>query len=639
MRYRVENGEELDGVYPDVRGQGTDYLLHAGFFFFRNCLKTHLGDPIPSFPRSASGLHRAFRRDIQWAGLRTRDGTQKLPTVVQIADTILKAIEAKGRQALPLENIYRHLYNPDLFLRAYGRIAQNAGATTQGITNETADGMSMEKINTLIEQFRCERYQWTPVKRTYVPKKNGKRRPLGIPIWSDRLVQEVMRSILEAYYEPQFSDLSHGFRINRGCHSALRAVLRWKDVEWFIEGDIKECFDSIDHDILLSILKEKIHDDQFTALIDRLLKAGYVEYGNHKPTLNGTPQGSTISPLLANIYLDKLDTFVAKTLIPRYTRSNRRTKYLQKTPFRPKTSTFRRLCYIRYADDFLIGFAGPREVAQEVKRRIKEFLQSELNLELSEEKTLITHAYLDSAQFLGHEVESIIEERTKPQKYAANELQLSVPIKAVKEKCELYKKHGKIVPRAELIKDSDYNIVSLFQSQYIGYIQYYVLAHNTHILNELRWVMEKSLIKTLAEKHKTSIRQLAKQCQKTIQTPYGTLRCFEMQVLSEKQPQIVRFGDTVLRRKRRPLAGDSYVKSKHTELIDRLLTNQCEYCGSMGRVEVHHIRKLADIEIGGPTPKPGWIQAILARGRKTLIVCKACHRAIHAGRRRALAAG
>lgn len=139
---------------------------------------------------------------------------------MQIAETVLKAIQDKGRRALPLENIYRHLYNPDLFLRAYGRIAQNTGATTQGITEETTDGMSMGKINSLIEKFRCECYQWTPVRRIYIPKKNGGRRPLGIPVWQDKLVQEAMRSILEAYYEPQFSDQSHGFRPNRGCHSA-----------------------------------------------------------------------------------------------------------------------------------------------------------------------------------------------------------------------------------------------------------------------------------------------------------------------------------------------------------------------------------------------------------------------------------
>ena len=257
---------------------------------------------------------------------------------------------------------------------------------------------------------------------------------------------------------------------------------------------------------------------------------------------------------------------------------------------------------------------------------------------LSEEKTLITHAYLDSAQFLGYEVERIIEEHNKPQKHTANELRLSVPVKAIKERCERYKKRGKIVSRADLVNDSDYNIVSLFQSQYISYIQYYVLAHNTHILNELRWIMEKSLLKTLAEKHKTSVRKLAKQYQKTIQTPYGSLRCFEMQVLSKKKPQIVRFGDTTLRRKKRPIAGelyrDSYIKCRHTELIDRLLANQCEYCGSMGRVEVHHVRKLADIDKGGRAPKPRWMQEMVARGHKTLIVCKACHRAIHAGRRR-----
>jgi len=183
------------------------------------------------------------------------------------AETTLAIVRERGSRGLPLENVYRRLYNPDLFRKAYGRLAKNEGIMTEGTTTETVDGMSQRKIEAIIELLRNERFKWSPVRRIHIPKGNGKTRPLGIPGWSDKLTQECMRSILEAYYEPRFSDHSHGFRPGRGCQTALKHIVcAWHGTKWFIEGDIKGCFDNIDHSIMLSILREDILDNRFLEL-------------------------------------------------------------------------------------------------------------------------------------------------------------------------------------------------------------------------------------------------------------------------------------------------------------------------------------------------------------------------------------
>ena len=220
------------------------------------------------------------------------------------AETVLNVIRERGERGLPLENIYRLLYNRELYLRAYGRLYSNQGAMTKGTTAETVDGMSLAKIDRIIEQLRYERFRWTPVRRVNIPKPNGKTRPLGIPTWTDKLLQEVIRMILEAYYDPQFSDHSHGFRPGRGCHTALSEVVtHWTGVRWFVEGDIKGCFDNVDHEVMLSALGEQLHDNRFLRLLKYLLKAGYMEDWHYGRTLSGTPQGSVVSPILANVYL------------------------------------------------------------------------------------------------------------------------------------------------------------------------------------------------------------------------------------------------------------------------------------------------------------------------------------------------
>jgi group II intron reverse transcriptase/maturase len=233
---------------------------------------------------------------------------------MQTAETVLAVIHERGRRGLPLRRLYRQLFNRDLYLVAYGNLYANQGAMTRGTTRETVDGMSLAKIDRIIAALRRERYRWTPVRRVHIPKANGKTRPLGIPPWSDKLLQEVMRLLLEAYYEPQFSDHSHGFRPGRGCHTALQEVVRTgKGTKWFIEGDIRGCYDNIDHRVLLSILGQSIHDARFLRLVAQLLRAGYCEHWRYHPSLSGTPQGGVISPLLSNIYLDRLDKYVEGT--------------------------------------------------------------------------------------------------------------------------------------------------------------------------------------------------------------------------------------------------------------------------------------------------------------------------------------
>jgi group II intron reverse transcriptase/maturase len=309
---------------------------------------------------------------------------------MQESAVVLGVLRERGRKGLPCTQLYRQMFNRELYLLAYGNIYSNSGAMTPGASEETADGMSEDKIDQITGLMRRERYRFAPARRVYIPKKSGKLRPLGLPSWSDKLVGEVVRLLLEAYYEPVFSDRSHGFRKGRGCHTALREINNtWTGTTWFIEGDISDCFGSLDHEILLGILAEKIHDQRFLRLIRNMLKAGYLEDWEYHETLSGSPQGGVVSPILSSIYLHKLDEFVERELIPQYTRGASRapnpeyaatanalararrrgdraavrdlTRQLRTLPHGdPMDPGYRRLKYIRYADDHILGFTGPK---------------------------------------------------------------------------------------------------------------------------------------------------------------------------------------------------------------------------------------------------------------------------------------
>ena len=589
---------------------------------------------------------------------------------MQDAETVLNVIRERGERGLPLENIYRLLYNRNLYLRAYGRIYSNQGATTKGVTAETVDGMSLAKIDRIIEALRYERFRWTPVRRVNIPKPNGKTRALGIPTWSDKLLQEVIRMILEAYYEPQFSDRSHGFRPGRGCHTALGEVARtWTGTRWFVEGDIKGYFDNIDHDVLLPVLGEKLHDNRFLRLLKHLLKAGYIEDWKYGRTLSGTPQGGIVSPILANVYLDRLDKYVEHVLIPAHTRGTERRdnrpykqlmdraayhrragnhesarqlrKQMQQLPSRdPYDPGYRRLRYVRYADDFVLGFTGPKAEAEQIKESLETFLRDSLKLELSREKTLITHATSQAAKFLGYElVNQQANDRFdhRGQRSVHGQIGLRVPAKVIEQHCQAYMKNGKPIHRSMLIHDEDYSIVDRYQSEFRGVVEYYRLAINVSHFGRLQWVMSQSLAKTLAAKHKTTRRKIIRRYKSTVQTAHGERAC--LKVVKEqgngKRPKVTQFGGIPLKRDRQAVLVDrrpQRYRTDRNELTKRLLADKCEMCDSTVDVEVHHIRALRDLNVKGQREKPKWVQIMAARKRKTLVVCRTCHMDIHHGR-------
>ena len=583
---------------------------------------------------------------------------------MQSAETVLGVLRERGSKGLPCEQLYRQLFNPQLYLMAYGRIYANHGAMTPGATQETADGMSMEKIERIIDAMRHERYRFSPVRRVQIPKKNGTLRPLGLPTWSDKLVGEVVRLLLTAYYEPTFSDHSHGFRSGRGCHTALRQVAdTWSGTTWFIEADISDCFGSFDHEIMVRILSEKIHDGRFLRLIRNMLTAGYLEDWTWNATLSGAPQGGTVSPVLSNIYLHKLDEFVETVLIPKYTQGvtrkrnpayirvksglayarkcGRRAKarqlrgQLRRLPVGdPRDPGFRRLRYSRYADDHLLGFIGPKAEAEEIKDQLARFLRGELALELNADKTLITHARTRAARYLGYEI--IVQHGdskiTKGQRSVNGKIALRVPLDVIRAKRAPYRRHGKPWHRTAMQNLDDYDIVKTYAAEYRGVVQYYLLANDVWRFKSLRWDAQTSMLKTLAAKHQSSVAKMAAKHRAKIATPFGLRQCFEARVERDGKPALVaRFGGIPLIRNKDAVLTDRVrvqVPYPRKELVIRLRARRCELCGDVGPVLVHQVRRLASLGQPGPG-QPAWAALMASKRRKTLVVCRSCHDAIH----------
>jgi group II intron reverse transcriptase/maturase len=584
------------------------------------------------------------------------------------AKTVRAIHQDRGAKRLPLERVYKHLFNPEIYLEAYGRIYRNFGAMTKGTTPETVDGMDLQKVHRIIDLLRQERFQWTSVRRTEIPKANGKMRPLGIPTWSDKLVQEALRTLLEPYYEQRFSDHSHGFRPMRGCHTALLEIrTKWNGTIWFIEGDIKGCFDNIGHTVMLEILQRDIHDGRLIRLIENLLRAGYMKAHQWFETNSGTPQGGIISPLLANIYLNDLDRFIEDTLIPAYTRGNRRKldkRYIKvqsalqrarqkDDPLRvvrlkaqlrtlPAVDGFdpdyRRLRYVRYADDFLLGFAGPKKEAEEIRDRIRDFLRDNLKLTLSEEKTLVTHAASDKAKFLGYEITTTrTSTLVRKGKRVNGTIALLMPRKPVTTLLDAYSKRGEVIHRVELINDDDLTIINRYQSILRGLYNYYCMANNvSRRMGTVKWILGISLAKTLARKYRCSATTIYHRY-KLHDSTYGFQATRER---PGKPPLVAKFGGFPLVRKPEGMGIRSFFRydahwfgpgQDRSEAVDRLLAEKCELCGGPGPLQAHHIRKLSDLNRPGRKPKAEWERIMSARKRKSLMVCKECHNRIHTG--------
>ena len=524
--------------------------------------------------------------------------------------------------------LYRYLLREDVYYTAYKNLYANQGAATKGIDDDTADGFGKEYITKIIGDLSSGNYEPKPVRRMYIPKKNGKQRPLGIPSFRDKIVQDAIRMYLEAIYEPIFSNRSHGFRPDRSCHTALTQITKgFNGTKWFIEGDIKGCFDNIDHKVLLSLLSEKIKDSRFVNLIGKFLKAGYVEQWKYNATYSGTPQGGIISPILANIYLHELDRKVEKLKkefdrpanrcqtveydskrweIEKVRRKLKKTtadaekaalitelkrlkNELVKIP--AKDESDKKLVYVRYADDFLIGVNGTKEECQQIKSLLKVFLANRLKLELSDEKTKITHS-ADCAHFLGYDVRvrrnSQLKRRSDGviQRTLNNTVELLVPLKEKVERFVLDKgvavvgKDGKLQSqhRNAILRNTDLEIVDSYNAQTRGICNYYRMASNFGKLKFLVYLMEYSCLKTLARKHQMSISQIIEKFRfgKTWAIPYETK-------MGKTQMAIARFADLNSKKKLKYFDDvDVVVKPYYgfNELEKRLKANKCELCGA-----------------------------------------------------------
>ena len=602
---------------------------------------------------------------------------------------VLESLTSKAaNEDYHYKRLYRNLYNPEFFLLAYERIQAKPGNMTAGNDGNTIDGMSMKRIDSLIQRIKDFSYQPKPARRTYTPKANGKMRPLGIPAFDDKLVQEVVRMILESIYEPTFQNSSHGFRPKRSCHTALQYIKRnYTGVKWFVEGDIKGCFDNVDHHVLVRILRRRIKDEYFISLIWKFLKAGYMEKWVYHNTYSGTPQGSLISPILANIYLNELDVFMAKyaesfncgkgrKINPAYKKpldvrrgkqewlkrnsakisEEKRQKvmaeiqelnnYLSTVPYSdPMDTEYKRVVYVRYADDFLIGVIGSKEDAKQVKIDVGEFIKEQLHLEMSPEKTLITHGN-DFARFLGYLVTVSREQnrtRTKngfTRRTYVGKVKLYVPkekwlnrllsygaLKISYDKAHGNKEVWEPVRRPGLIRLDDIEILNQYNAEVRGMYNYYRLANNATVLNAFVYVMKYSMYKTFAGKYRTSMRKIIrKYCRnKDFTASYQTKSGTKSVVFYN---QGVRRNDKVIATENPDIIGRTNENRRYTRLTDRLQGHVCEFCGAETEdIEIHHIRKLKDL-----SGRAEWERHMIARKRKTMALCHSCHVKLHNGK-------
>ena len=571
--------------------------------------------------------------------------------------------------------LYRYLLRPDIYFVAYKNLYANNGAATKGVNEDTADGFSETKIDSIIKALADETYQPMPVRRTYIQKKNNRKklRPLGIPTFTDKLVQEVLRMILEAVYEPIFLDVSHGFRPKRSCHTALKQLRReFNGTRWFVEGDIKGCFDNINHAVLVGLLSNKIKDARITKLIYKFLKAGYLENWQYHKTYSGTPQGGIISPLLANIYLQELDKFVMKLksefdtpgvgqITPEYRElhneikrlSHRLTKVtgeereMALAEYKPKrqklmtipctAQTDKKLKYVRYADDFLIAVKGNREDCQWIKSKLAEFIGDTLKMELSEDKTLITHSS-KCARFLGYDVRVRRSGKIKrggpghvKMRTLNGGVELLVPLNdkirqfVFTKGVAIQKEDGSMFPvhRKYLVGLTDLEIVSVYNAELRGICNYYGMASNFCKLHYFSYLMEYSCLKTLASKHKTSLSKIIDKFNDGTGkwgVPYETK-------LGSKRRYFANYADCKGKGSATDYISNAAIVYGYAvnTLENRLKAKVCELCGTTesDHYEVHHINKLKNLK-----GKERWEIAMIAKHRKTLVVCRDCHRSI-----------
>lgn len=581
---------------------------------------------------------------------------------MRTAETTLETLGniSKQHPDYVFRRVYRELFNRDLLLRAYLKLAPNEGNMTKGTDGRTIDGFGMEMVDEIIDQLRAERFYPKPARREYIQKANGKMRPLGIPTFRDKLVQEALKEILESIYEPVFSDSSHGFRPGRSCHSALNSIqYGCKGTTWVIEGDITSFFDNIDHDILLNLISKKVDDGRVIELIRRFLKAGYMENCSFKESELGSPQGGVLSPLLANIYLNELDRFVEglkaeyerggrKRRNPEYERLRSRWKCAKKSGrtedakalhkamrHTPSTDAMDdsvvRVRYVRYADDWCVFIVGSKALATEIKDRIEAFLRNGLHLELSPTKTHVTNLAHERIRFLGYEISKLTSEAGRRKTGC---ISFRVPADVLRKRISDCTRNKKPYARDDLVNWSTEKIIREYASEINGLYNYYSLASNVSTyLHRLVWYHRGSLLKTIAKKERSSVRKVLRKYGRVVPRPdrHGTTKTV---CVMDGDRMVAYYPFTGFRKKvYKPKPESDGIKEFGPRLKERILSCTCEACGFIGPVEVHHIRNLKQtVERYEGKQTPDWVNLMQDMRSKTLILCKECHRKLHSGK-------
>lgn len=573
-------------------------------------------------------------------------------------------------------DIFRILYKEEIWIAAYEKVKSNKGALTPGSEPETLDGMSLERLRRLKEQVCSEQYTFKTVKLTYIPRPDGRKRPLGLPTANDKIVQEVIRLILEAIYDPIFSELSFGFRTGRGCHDALDHVenkFRW--VDYVIEGDIEQAYPTINHHILINTLEKRIKDPRFIRLIWKLLRCGVLDEERVIWLKKGVPQGSIVSPILANIYYHELDEFVEEIMVNTTTpKANRKilksTAYKslehqinkvrkemllheQNSParqeFAKKLKTLRkkrletpaskskiiRIEYVRYADDWMIGIAGDRNLAIRVKEKVDEFMKITLDQKLNPSKTKITDLRIGNVSFLGYEIflprnrpiSGYKGKGVKTIRRGQPQLRFDIPVAKVTQRyiekgyLKSLKNEIRPISRASYTVLEDHVIVSHYRSLWLGIFNYYSGCTNRGRLQYIHYLLHMSCAMTLAHRHRMSCAKIFKKhgkgltvkipnTKKTVSFPYKTTWR-----LSEKRWFL---GKKV-----------SITTDRYENLISRSsLGLPCAICDSnVGFVEMHHVKHVRKQGYR----YSGFHHQMALLNRKQIPLCKDCHCKVHAG--------
>lgn len=588
---------------------------------------------------------------------------------------VLKSLSEKAKnKEYRYERLYRNLYNPEFYLLAYQNIAKSQGSMTAGADGQTLDGMSMERIERIIAKMKDHSYQPNPARRVYIAKKNSnKKRPLGIPSTDDKLIQEIIRMILEAIYEPTFSNNSHGFRPNRSCHTALKEIMTlFTGAKWIIEGDIKACFDSFDHHVTIELLRKRIKDEAFISLMWKFLRAGYMEQWEYHKTYSGSPQGSGMSPILANIYLHELDVFMEELKVNfdkgdtrnrkvhkdhekvrwayRKAKANLETtrteenlkvfkeaqKIMLSTPhLNEMDESYKRVQYNRYADDFLIAVNGSKEDAQSIKEQVRVFLEDKLKLIMSEEKTHVTHSS-EKVRYLGYDIRVSRSQDTKRTKKGLQrvwygKVQLYMPkekwIAKLRDygafkikKDEAGKEIWKPIHRGALMHLDEVAIISKYNSEIRGLYNYYRMAINVCNLDKFHFIMRGSCLKTLASKYNSSVMKMYKKYKSekgdfgvNYTTKGGVKRCeFCNDGFRRNVSNAPDFAD---------IMPEYRTQIKTTSLAGRLRSGRCEACGACDvKVYMRHVKRLKDLKADNE-----FDMLMIEKRRKSLALCRNCY--------------